>query len=201
MQRGKTVMQMFLGVSPPDPPPNVPHLTIIATDVHGGVQTDDAAADGDAPQERALRELPQDHGPDRILAGKLRRRSDTGGPPTTAPRSMPPGVLVDGTKLDGVKGLREALLRYSPQFVRVITEKLMIYALGRGTEYFDMPLIRSIVQDADSATTTGSRRWSLGVVKSEPFQMNSKVQISANGQSEISSKRRNGRDIRIMNQL
>ena len=62
----------------------------------------------------------------------------------------PSGVLVDGTKLDGVKGVREALLRYSPQFVRVVTEKLFIYALGRGTEYFDMPLIRSIVHDADT---------------------------------------------------
>ncbi len=59
-------------------------------------------------------------------------------------------MLVDGSKLDGVKGMREALLRYSPQFVRVVTEKLFIYALGRGTEYYDMPLIRSIVRDAES---------------------------------------------------
>ena len=42
----------------------------------------------------------------------------------------PSGMLVDGTKLDGVKGMREALLKYSPQFVRVVTEKLFIYALG-----------------------------------------------------------------------
>ena len=59
----------------------------------------------------------------------------------------PAGQLVDGSKLDGVNGLRQALLHYSPQFVRVMTEKLMIYALGRGTEYYDMPLVRSIVHD------------------------------------------------------
>ena len=87
------------------------------------------------------------------------------------------GVLVDGSKLDGVKGMREALLRYSPQFVRVVTEKLMIYALGRGTEYYDMPLVRSIVRDAER----NNYRFSslvLGVVKSEPFQMNMKAQAA-----------------------
>ena len=87
------------------------------------------------------------------------------------------GVLVDGTKLDGVAGLRGALVKYSPQFVRVITEKLMIYGLGRGTEYFDMPLVRSIVHDAEKTNYKFSSLV-LGVVKSEPFQMNQKA-ISA----------------------
>jgi hypothetical protein len=88
------------------------------------------------------------------------------------------GVLVDGSKLDGVKGMREALIRYSPQFVRVLTEKLMIYALGRGTEYYDMPVMRSIVRDAGRNNYKFSS-FVLGVVKSEPFQMNSKTQTSA----------------------
>ena len=57
-------------------------------------------------------------------------------------------MLVDGTKMNGPSSLREALVRYSPQFVRVVTEKLMTYALGRGVEYYDMPLVRSIVRDA-----------------------------------------------------
>ena len=41
-----------------------------------------------------------------------------------------------------------ALLYYSPQFVRMITEKMMTFALGRGVEYYDMPVIRSIVRDS-----------------------------------------------------
>jgi hypothetical protein len=89
-------------------------------------------------------------------------------------------MLVDGSKLDGVKGLREALLKYSPQFVRVIAEKLTIYAMGRGTEYYDMPLIRSIVRDAEK----NNYRFSslvLSVVKSEQFQMNQKL-MSGNPQ-------------------
>jgi hypothetical protein len=89
------------------------------------------------------------------------------------------GQLVDGTKINGVVDLRNALLRYSPQFVRLVTEKLMIYGLGRGTEYYDMPLIRSIVHEAEKTNYRFSSLV-LGIVKSEPFQMNQKVQISSN---------------------
>lgn len=53
----------------------------------------------------------------------------------------------------------------------------MIYGLGRGTEYFDMPLVRSIVHDSEKTNYKFSSLV-LGVVKSEPFQMNQKV-ISA----------------------
>ena len=91
------------------------------------------------------------------------------------------GALVDGTQMDGVKGLRDSLLRYSPQFVRVMTDKLLIYALGRGTEYYDMPLMRSIVREAEKNHYKFSS-FVLGVVKSEPFQSNMKVEMSANPQ-------------------
>jgi len=80
------------------------------------------------------------------------------------------GQLVDGTKMNGPAGLRQALMHYSPQFTRVITQKLMTYALGRGVEYYDMPVVRAIVKDA----AKDDNRFSaivLGVVKSAPFQM------------------------------
>jgi len=69
--------------------------------------------------------------------------------------------------------LRNALLRYSPQFARVVTEKLLTYALGRGVEYQDMPVVRAIVRDA----ARNNYRFSTlieGIVNSEPFQMNRK---------------------------
>ena len=44
-------------------------------------------------------------------------------------------TLWDGTKVNGPVELRQALLHYSPQFVRMITEKLMTFGLGRGVEY------------------------------------------------------------------
>ena len=59
------------------------------------------------------------------------------------------GVSSTARKVNGVADLRAVALQYSPQFVRVVTEKLMIYALGRGAEYYDMPLVRAIVRDAE----------------------------------------------------
>ena len=83
------------------------------------------------------------------------------------------GVLANGTKIDGVASLRDLLMQNSEQFVRVVAEKLLTYALGRGVEHQDMPLVRSIVRDAAG----GNYRFStlvLGVVKSAPFQNNIK---------------------------
>jgi len=170
--RGKTILQVFLGVSPPDPPPNVPALKEQGNAVHGGGK----------PTMRQQMEMHRKVEPcascHKIMdpigfsmenfdaIGKW-RTTDEGSPIDAA------GILVDGSKLDGAKGMREALLRYSPQFVRVITEKLLIYALGRGTEYYDMPLVRSIVHVAEP----NNYRFSsliFGVVKSDAFQMNQK---------------------------
>ena len=83
------------------------------------------------------------------------------------------GVLADGTKLDGVASLRNALTQYSPQFVRVLTEKLLTYALGGGVEYADMPLVRSIVRGAAPKNYAFSNLV-LGIVESPAFQMNMK---------------------------
>jgi len=83
------------------------------------------------------------------------------------------GVLVDGSKVDGVASLRNVLVRYSDQFERVIAEKLLTYALGRGVEYQDMPMVRSIVRDS-AASKYKFSSLVLGIVKSPAFQMNTK---------------------------
>ena len=79
--------------------------------------------------------------------------------------------LADGAKFQGPTGLRQALTRYSPQFVNNLTEKLFVYALGRSVDYRDMPQIRAIVRNA---TGTNYRLSSLilGIVKSPAFTMN-----------------------------
>ena len=82
----------------------------------------------------------------------------------------PSGALPDGTKLNGPADLRQALLARGDEFVRTVTEKLLTYALGRGTEYYDQPVIRQILREASASES----RWSaivLGIVKSAPFQM------------------------------
>ena len=71
-------------------------------------------------------------------------------------------------------GLRTWLTGYTDQFVSVVAEKLLIYALGRGVEYQDMPLVRSIARQAGA----NGNRFSalvLAVVDSKPFQMNMKT--------------------------
>jgi len=84
------------------------------------------------------------------------------------------GVLVDGTKLNGVDSLRDAMVKYQGQFARVVTEKLLTYGLGRGVEYGDMPLVRSIVKDAEASKFRFSSVI-FGIVKSRAFQMNMKT--------------------------
>ena len=80
------------------------------------------------------------------------------------------GQLLDGTKVDGVVTLRQALLRQPEIFVGTVTEKLLTYALGRGVAYYDMPVVRKIVR----ASAGRDYRFSsliLGIVNSAPFQM------------------------------
>ena len=85
----------------------------------------------------------------------------------------PTGELANGTKIDGPASLRDVLMDNREQFVRVVTEKLLTYALGRGMEVEDMPLVRSIVRDAADSDYRFSDLM-LGVIKSPPFQHNVK---------------------------
>jgi mono/diheme cytochrome c family protein len=176
--RGKTIMAMFLGVSPPNPPPNVPPLKEIANTVHGGAKP---TMRQQMEAHRVRADCVQCHKIMDPIGFSLENFDAIGGWRTTDDGSPidAAGQLVDGTKINGVVDLRSALMRYSPQFVRLVTEKLMIYGLGRGTEYYDMPLIRAIVHDAEKTNYRFSSLV-LGIVKSEPFQMNQKVQISSN---------------------
>jgi hypothetical protein len=80
------------------------------------------------------------------------------------------GELADGTKVDGVVSLRKALLNRPDVFASTMTEKLLTYALGRGLDYHDMPVVRAIVRDAARANYRFSALI-LGVVHSTPFQM------------------------------
>jgi mono/diheme cytochrome c family protein len=87
------------------------------------------------------------------------------------------GVLMDGTKVDGPAALRGALVRQKDQFVKAVTAKLLMYALGRELDYHDAPAIRAIVR----AAAADDHRWSsmiLAIVKSTPFQMRRTKEIS-----------------------
>jgi mono/diheme cytochrome c family protein len=182
--RGKFTLQMFLGVEPPAPPPNVPDLPKQESSIRGGLK----------PTMRQQMELHRKNEPcascHKIMdpIGLVLENFDGIGQWRTLDDGSPinpSGQLVDGTKLNGIADLRAALVKYSPQFVRVVTEKLMIYGLGRGTEYYDMPLVRSIVHSAEKDKYRFSSLV-IGVVKSQPFQMNQKLESAGNGQERAS---------------
>ena len=80
------------------------------------------------------------------------------------------GMFLDGTKIAGPEGLREALVQHSDRFVTTVIERLLTYALGRGLEASDAPAVRAIRREVEA----GDYRFSalfLGIVKSLPFQM------------------------------
>jgi mono/diheme cytochrome c family protein len=172
--RGKWFLQTFLGVSPPDPPPNVPALKEQAVDSTGN------------SKPPTMRQMMEAHRANPVCAschkifepiGIALENFDAVGGWRTQDGDSPidaNGVLVDGSKVEGVASLREALVRRSDQFVRVVTEKMMTYALGRGVEYQDMPLVRSIVRES-AASNYSFSSVVLGIVKSAPFQMNTKT--------------------------
>jgi len=182
VKRGVWVLENILGTPPPEPPANVPALE------------DTKSADGKA---LTLREQMTIHRTNQPCAGchaimdpigfalenfdadaswRTKQGGD-GGIPIDAKVK-----LYDGQDVVGPAGLRTALLRYSPQFTRMMVEKLMTYAVGRGMEYTDMPTIRTIARDV----AKDDNRFSaivLSVVKSPQFQMrvkNTETPVSTN---------------------
>jgi hypothetical protein len=82
----------------------------------------------------------------------------------------PSASFPDGTRFEGVAGLKALLVSHKEDFVRTLTGKLLAYAIGRGLDYHDMPAIRRIARDAAAADSS----WSAvitGIVRSTPFSM------------------------------
>ena len=96
--------------------------------------------------------------------GRWRTTGETGEPIDAS------GTLPDGTTFRGVSGVRMLAASRPEEFVRVLTGKLMTYALGRAVVEDDMPAIRAVVKEAAAS----NYRWSalvLGIVRSVPFTM------------------------------
>jgi mono/diheme cytochrome c family protein len=167
--RGKYVLSTFLNTPPPPPPPNVPSL-----------EESNKGASTAAKTVRAQLELHRKNQPcagcHRIIdpagfalenfnsVGQWRDSDADGAPLDVA------GTLADGSKVNGPVALREAIVSRPDAFVTVVTEKMLTYALGRGLEPSDMPVVRRIVKKA----AQNEYRLSsivMGIVESAPFQM------------------------------
>jgi hypothetical protein len=165
VMRGKWILDNLVGSPPPPPPPEVPALpdspnakplTMRARmEQHRANPACAACHKVMDPMGLALENF------DAVGAWRM----DDGGQPVDAS-----GQLTDGTQIDGVIGLRQALLQRPEVLVTTATERLLTYALGRGLEPADMAAVRAIVRDAKGKDY---RFASLieGVVKSTPFRM------------------------------
>jgi hypothetical protein len=79
-------------------------------------------------------------------------------------------VLPNGRAVDGPTQLREAIFGGKDLFVRALTEKLMMYAVGRELEFYDMPQVRAVVRRAAAQDNRLSAIVS-GIVASDAFRM------------------------------
>jgi hypothetical protein len=169
--RGKWILENILGTPAPPPPAAVPPLD----ESNSGARPTTLRA-----RMEAHRASPACASCHRIMdplgfalenfdaVGSWRERD--GGMPIDAS-----GRLVDGTAVNGAAALREALLSRSDVFVRTLTEKLLIYALGRGLQAYDMPVVRGVVRDARRQDYRFSSLI-VGIVTTAPFQMRVKAE-------------------------
>jgi hypothetical protein len=179
--RGKYVLSTFLNTPPTPPPPNVPTL--------------EESNKGVAALPKTVREQLELHRKNPACAschrvidpvgfalenfnsvGIWRNTGADGAPLDTS------GTLADGTKVNGPAALREAILSRPDAFTTLVTEKMLTYALGRGLEPSDMPVVRRIEKKA----AQNDYRLSAivkGIVESAPFLMRTKLEPSesANG--------------------
>src|SRR5678815_1364029 len=170
--RGKWVMTNILGVPPPDPPVDVPPLPARANDARGNA-VDPSMRTKMLEHRKAGTACANCH---RLMdpigftlenfdAIGLWRTHDAGD------AILGKEVVYDGTTVDGPAGLRQWLLGYSDQFVRVTSEKLLTYALGRRLDPEDMPTVRKIAKTSAQNNNKFSSLV-LGIVQSDAFLKN-----------------------------
>ena len=166
VKRGRWVLEQILGAPPPPPPPNAPLLE----------EGEQAKATG------TLKERLEAHRKNPSCAnchakmdpiGFALENFDAVGAYRTKDGEFSidaTGQLADGTLLDGPTGLKKVIRERKQQFERCLVEKMLIYALGRGIEYYDRPSIDRIVnrlasqEDRISVLVTE-------IIKSDPFRM------------------------------
>ena len=184
VKRGLFILDNLLGTPPPPPPPDIPPL-------------EDAAK---AMKEKTLtlRETLALHREAPLCSSCHNRMDPLGlalenfnamGMWRDQERSQPidaTGKLLSGEGFTNIKELKKILAtRHATEFYRTITEKLLIYALGRGLEYYDVATVDMIVERLEKSNGRPSALLS-GIIESAPFQKTRNP--NAVGESE-SSKR------------
>ena len=165
--RGAWVLDKLLGTPPAPPPPNV--------------ETNLSQPKGEKPKTvRARLELHRDNPTCKQCHGVIdptglalenfdaigRWRLEDAQAKVAIDAST---VLPNGVAINGPEQLRAQLFRQPETFVRTLTEKLMLYALNRELQYFDMPQVRAVARDAAKENYTLASLV-LGIVKTDAFR-------------------------------
>jgi mono/diheme cytochrome c family protein len=162
--RGRYILQNILGTPPPPPPADVPAL-------------DEQAVGTTA----SLRKQMEAHRTNAICASCHSRMDPLGfalenydaiGKWRTMDGGFPvdsSGVLPGGKKFANSAEMRQILTERVPELTRTLTEKLLIYSLGRGLQRYDRPTVNGITKRV-AASGYGFQTLVQEVVRSLPFQ-------------------------------
>ena len=166
VKRGRWILEQILGAPPPPPPPNVPELA----------EGDKAQLTGSLrqrmEQHRANPACANCHAKMDPLGFGFENYNAIGGfrdkdgefPIETA------GVLPGGKTFQGPVELKSILKEQRAKVGRNLAEKLMIYGLGRGLEYYDRRSIKKIQEELEKNDYKFSTL-AVEIVKSDPFRM------------------------------
>jgi hypothetical protein len=164
--RGKWVLENLLSAAPPPPPADIPALTTATGEPGKALTMREAMAKHRAAPACAschARMDPIGFAMENFDAiGRWRTRDGEHAIDAS-------GTFPEGTKFEGIPGLKAELLRQREQFVHTVADRLLMYAAGRNLQYYDAPSVRAIVRASSANPTLSSLV--LGVVKSRPFQM------------------------------
>jgi hypothetical protein len=170
VSRGIWVLKNIFGLTPPDPPANIPPLGNPAGNPARPMRELMAAHEANPncmnchaifdPLGLALENF------DGI--GKW-RNTDRGATIDAT------GAFIDGSRYNGPAELRTGLLKYRDAYYSNVAQQLLGYALGRKARSwrlydYEMPSVRAILKESAAS----DYRWSSiisGIVKSPPFQM------------------------------
>jgi hypothetical protein len=166
VKRGKWILENILGTPPPEPPANVPPLE----------------ATQKATPNATLREQMVLHRKDPVCASCHRMMDDLGfgfenfdavGRWRDRENDRPidaAGELPSGERFTGAAELIRILGQRREEFARALTRKMLVYALGRGLQYYDQCTVDRVVAELKQ---NGDRFSVLiaGIVTSEPFRM------------------------------
>jgi hypothetical protein len=137
VQRGKWVLENLLDSAPPPPPPDVPKL----------VETSQAESSGTLRQRMEQHRTNPNcfacHSQMDPIGFGLENYDGIGAWRDVDVNNQPidsSGTFPDGSAFNGAAGLRDYLKARKDQFVRCLTDRMLTYALGRGTEPYDRPL-------------------------------------------------------------